>query len=79
MCAVAGCLNDSFSCWRVRDTQLGRGFAARGVSYAGHGVGEDVVVGTSSSDDQDHYFHGRMRRDKRTNESIHLEGQKRIC
>eukprot|EP00579_Thalassiosira_antarctica_P015731 CAMPEP_0201935128 /NCGR_PEP_ID=MMETSP0903-20130614/34901_1 /ASSEMBLY_ACC=CAM_ASM_000552 /TAXON_ID=420261 /ORGANISM="Thalassiosira antarctica, Strain CCMP982" /LENGTH=154 /DNA_ID=CAMNT_0048475489 /DNA_START=60 /DNA_END=521 /DNA_ORIENTATION=+ len=34
--------------------RVGRGFAARGVSYAGHGIGEDVV---GTKDDHNQSFH----------------------
>lgn len=49
--------------------QLGKGYAVRGISYAGHGVGDDVVVGTGSDDRTQLIFHGE-RRDGKVNESI---------
>ena len=45
-------------------TQLGKGYAVRGISYAGHGVDDDVV-GTRNE-----------RRDGKVNESINVDGQK---
>jgi hypothetical protein len=52
--------------------KLGRGFAVCGLSYAGHGVGEDVV---GTSDDHDRRFHGE-RLDEKLNEAMHIHGKK---
>jgi hypothetical protein len=52
--------------------ELGRGFAVYGLSYAGHGVGEDVV---GTSDDHDRRFHGE-RLDEKLNEAMHIHGKK---
>ncbi len=52
--------------------QLGRGFAVRGLSYAGHGVGEDVV---GTSDDHNQSFH-RKRQDEKLNESMDADDLK---
>lgn len=41
--------------------ELGGGYAARGVSYAGHGVGEDVV---GSDEDHAESFDGKNLREK---------------
>ena len=55
--------------------QLGEGYAVRGISYAGHGVGDDVV-GTRD-DHHNQIFHGK-RRDGKVNESININGHKDI-
>jgi len=52
--------------------KLGRGFAVRGLSYAGHGVGEDVV---GTTDDHDQRFH-RKRLDGKLNEAMNADGPK---
>ena len=52
--------------------RLGRGFAAHGISYAGHGVGEDVV---GNNADHSQNFHGEDLA-KETNVSVEGGDQK---
>jgi hypothetical protein len=52
--------------------QLGKGFALRGLSYAGHGVGEDVV---GTRDDQSQSFH-RQRTNEELSKAMKTEGRK---
>lgn len=56
--------------------QLGKGYAVRGISYAGHGLQDDVVIGTS--DDRTQIIcHEEKRRDgKVVNESMNVDGHK---
>jgi hypothetical protein len=55
-------------------TQLGKGYAVRGISYAGHGVDDDVV---GSDDHNQTIFHdGEGCDGKERNESINVHGQK---
>jgi hypothetical protein len=52
--------------------QLGRGFAVRGLSYAGHGIGDDVV---GTWDDHSRSFHGQGTSEE-LSEAMNTEGRK---
>jgi hypothetical protein len=56
--------------------QLGKGYAVRGISYAGHGVGDDVVGTRSDADHNQIIFHDGERCDGKVKESININGQK---